>query len=84
MLPFVGFRVHFECLDGEGSFKVVLLSKVVLPDIRIVFGDLLVEWSGNLGTLVGEELNSLVPFTRIYRGLNGFLNCSCLNIMVDG
>lgn len=82
-LPLVGTHVHFKSLDILTSLNKELLSLVVFANLGVVPGNLNLVRSYLVGRFVLNEVNGTVPVASRKGRLDGFVENSSLDKMID-
>lgn len=83
LVPFVGAHVHFESLNEFASVDEEFLSLLKLSHFGVVTSDLLVVGSGNVGSLVLDQLDCSVPLSSGDGGLDCLVKDTSLNVVLN-
>lgn len=83
LIPFVCPNVHFEGLYELACVHIVLFGKIKLSYLSIVLSDLLIVWSRNFWWLILHQLNSSVPFSGVESCLDGLVENTGLDVVLD-
>lgn len=82
LIPFLGTNVHFKGIYWLSSLQEIFLSKILLSNLAVMFGDLSEKRSADFRTLALKQLNSFTPLFGVDCSFNSFLETSGFNIVV--